>query len=63
MGDGALDTILGAMTARGLGPVWRGRRTRIEHGDLLFPGNFPRLREVGAMSDEPGGLFAMGISG
>jgi hypothetical protein len=49
VGDGALDTILGAMSARGLGPIWRGRRTRIEHGDLLFPGNFPRMREVGAM--------------
>jgi predicted amidohydrolase YtcJ len=49
VGDGALDTVLGALTDRGTGVLWRGRRTRIEHADLLFAGNFSRMRDAQAM--------------
>ncbi len=48
VGDGAVDDVLDNLTVFG-GPLWRGRRTRIEHADLLFPYNYPRMREVGAM--------------
>jgi predicted amidohydrolase YtcJ len=29
--------------------VWQGRRTRIEHGDLLFPWDFDRARDLGVV--------------
>lgn len=49
VGDGAIDTLLDALEASGGGEVWQGRRTRIEHADLLFPQNFPRMLATGAM--------------
>ncbi|WP_394850055.1 amidohydrolase [Pendulispora brunnea] len=47
VGDGALDDVLDA--ARSFGPrAWRGRRFRIEHGDLIFPQHFASLRSLEA---------------
>jgi hypothetical protein len=49
VGDGAIDEVLDAMEATGGAAVWNGRRTRIEHGDLLFSPNFDRMRDLGAV--------------
>jgi predicted amidohydrolase YtcJ len=49
VGDGAIDRILDTMEATGGHWAWSTRRTRIEHGDLLFPENFQRMRDLGAV--------------
>jgi predicted amidohydrolase YtcJ len=49
VGDGAIDRVLDAMEAAGGGGAWRHRRTRMEHGDLLFPANFDRVRDLGVV--------------
>lgn len=49
VGDAAIDRVLDGLEATGGAPVWKHRRTRIEHGELLFPGNFARMRDLGAM--------------
>jgi predicted amidohydrolase YtcJ len=49
VGDGAIEAILGSLESSGGGEVWDRRRTRIEHADLLFPENFARMRDNGAM--------------
>lgn len=49
VGDGAVDRILDAMEDTGGAPAWHHRRTRIEHGDLLFPWNFARARDLGVV--------------
>src|SRR3954447_14984259 len=49
VGDGAIDGILDAMEATGGAATWSARRTRIEHGDLLFAGNFARAKALGAV--------------
>jgi len=47
VGDGSIEHILGAMEATGGAEVWNGRRTRMEHGDLLFPENIARVADLG----------------
>jgi hypothetical protein len=47
VGDAAIDQVLDAMEDTGGAAVWHGRRTRIEHGDLLFPWDFGRARDLG----------------
>jgi len=49
VGDAAIDQVFDAMDDTGGARVWRGRRTRIEHGDLLFPWDFDRARELGVV--------------
>jgi predicted amidohydrolase YtcJ len=49
VGDGAINAVLGAMEDTGSPASWRPRRTRIEHGDLLFPADFERARELGVI--------------
>jgi predicted amidohydrolase YtcJ len=49
VGDAALEQVFDAMDDTGGARVWRGRRTRIEHGDLLFPWDFGRARELGVV--------------
>lgn len=49
VGDAAIDQVLDAMEDTGGAPVWQGRRTRIEHGDLLFPWDFSRARDLGVI--------------
>jgi hypothetical protein len=49
VGDGAIDRVLDAMEQTGGASVWQGRRTRIEHGDLLFPWDYDRARDLGVV--------------
>jgi predicted amidohydrolase YtcJ len=49
VGDAAIDQIFDAMDDTGGARVWSGRRTRIEHGDLLFPWDVGRARELGVV--------------
>ncbi|WP_438030102.1 amidohydrolase [Sorangium sp. So ce233] len=49
VGDEAIGRIFDAMEASGGPAAWHGRRTRIEHGDLLLPSDIARARELGAM--------------
>jgi predicted amidohydrolase YtcJ len=49
VGDGALDGILDNLDATGGDDAWEGRRTRLEHADMLFAPNFARMRRNGAM--------------
>lgn len=49
VGDAAIDQVFDAMDETGGARVWGGRRTRIEHGDLLFPWDFDRARELGVV--------------
>ncbi|MDB5213737.1 MAG: Exoenzyme regulatory protein AepA precursor, partial [Myxococcaceae bacterium] len=50
VGDGAIDEVLSAMEGTGGPGVWHDRRTRIEHGDLLFPSDFARAKRLGVVS-------------
>jgi predicted amidohydrolase YtcJ len=47
VGDAAIDQVLDAMDDTGGARTWQDRRTRIEHGDLLFPDSFARARQLG----------------
>ncbi|MEP7122647.1 MAG: amidohydrolase family protein [Byssovorax sp.] len=47
VGDAAIHQVLDAMEDTGTPASWRGRRTRIEHGDLLFPPDFDRAHDLG----------------
>jgi predicted amidohydrolase YtcJ len=49
VGDAAIGQVFDAMDDTGGARVWRGRRTRIEHGDLLFPWEFDRARDLGVI--------------
>lgn len=49
VGDGAIHAVLDAMEDTGSHASWRGRRTRIEHGDLLFPPDFDRAHDLGVV--------------
>jgi predicted amidohydrolase YtcJ len=60
VGDGAIDKVLDGMEAMGGHYFWSGRRTRIEHGDLLFPENFPRMIDLGAVIVQNPTHFTLG---
>lgn len=47
VGDGAIDSVLEAMLMTGGAPAWRNRRTRIEHGEMLFAGERDLARDLG----------------
>jgi len=49
VGDGAINEVLDAMEATGGPRAWHDRRTRIEHGDLLFQPDFKRAKELGVV--------------
>jgi hypothetical protein len=49
VGDGAIHAVLDAMEDTGTHASWRPRRTRIEHGDLLFPDDFARVHDLGVV--------------
>jgi predicted amidohydrolase YtcJ len=49
VGDGAIDAYLTALERTGLPEVWRDKRPRIEHGDLLFPDLLARARKLGVV--------------
>jgi len=49
VGDAAIAEIFDAMDETGGAEVWQGRRTRIEHGDLLFPWELDRARDLGVI--------------
>ena len=46
VGDAAIDAVLDALEASG-GEKWRPLRPRIEHGDMLEPAHFDRLKRFG----------------
>lgn len=46
VGDQAIDDVLTALEASG-GDAWRALRPRIEHGDMLEPGQFERAKALG----------------
>lgn len=47
VGDAAIGTLLDEMEELAPAAHWRSRRTRIEHGDLMFPADIPRVRDLG----------------
>ncbi len=49
VGDGAVDAVLDGLEQTGGPGAWAHRRPRIEHGDLLFPYNFDRARDLGVV--------------
>lgn len=49
VGDAAIEDILAALEGVAGPARWRHRRTRIEHGDLLMPHNFERVRDLGVV--------------
>ena len=59
VGDGAIDTLLDALDASGGHEVWSGRRTRIEHGDLLFSNNYARAASNGVTVVQNGRHLAL----
>jgi predicted amidohydrolase YtcJ len=48
VGDQAIDDVLTALEASG-GPAWTALRPRIEHGDMLEPGQFERAKTLGVI--------------
>lgn len=48
VGDAAIDAVLGALEQSG-GDAWQPLRPRIEHGDMLEPGQFERAKRFGVM--------------
>jgi predicted amidohydrolase YtcJ len=46
-GDRAVDLTLAALERAAPDSVWNSRRPRFEHGDLILPANFARLRNKG----------------
>ena len=49
IGDTALDAYLTALEKTGRPEVWRAKRPRIEHGDLMSPDVQARVRALGAV--------------
>ena len=48
VGDQAIDDVLAALEASG-GDAWRPLRPRIEHGDMLEPAHFDRVKRLGVI--------------
>ncbi len=49
VGDGAIDAYLTALEHAGLSEVWKRKRPRIEHGDLLTPDLIARVKALGVV--------------
>jgi predicted amidohydrolase YtcJ len=49
VGDRAIDEALGELERAAPAPVWRLRRPRIEHGDLIHPEQIDLARRLGAI--------------
>jgi predicted amidohydrolase YtcJ len=47
VGDASIGTLLDEMEEVAPATRWLGRRTRIEHGDLILPSDIPRVRDLG----------------
>ena len=69
MGDGAIGRVLDGLEASGGTDFWAARRTRIEHGDLLFADEFVRARALGVVVVQNpthlalAGVFAQRLTG
>jgi len=48
-GDGAIDAYVSAVEKAGLPEVWRAKRPRIEHGDMMAPDLIPRVKAMGML--------------
>jgi len=49
VGDAAISEVLDALEATGGEHAWRHRRTRIEHGDLMFADDIARAADLGVV--------------
>lgn len=49
VGDAAVGTLLDELEATAPAERWRGRRTRIEHGDLITPADVQRALDLGVV--------------
>ena len=49
VGDGAIDAYVTAIEKAGRPEVWRAKRPRIEHGDMLSPDLIARIRPLGVV--------------
>ena len=47
VGDGAIDAYVTAIEKAGRPEVWRGKRPRIEHGDMMPPDLIARVKAMG----------------
>ena len=47
VGDGAIDAYVTAIEKAGRAEVWRGKRPRIEHGDMMPPDLIARVKAMG----------------
>jgi predicted amidohydrolase YtcJ len=47
VGDRAIEAYLAALENGGLPEIWRRKRPRLEHGDMLMPDLIPRARAIG----------------
>jgi predicted amidohydrolase YtcJ len=62
VGDASVERLLDEMTALAPAAHWKGRRTRVEHGDLLFPAEFQRARDLGlVVAQNPTHLALTGL--
>jgi predicted amidohydrolase YtcJ len=59
VGDAAIGGVLDAMEATGSTGSWRNRRTRIEHGDLLFSSDIARAAQLGIVVVQNGTHLAL----
>jgi predicted amidohydrolase YtcJ len=48
-GDGAIETYVAAIERGGRPEVWRAKRPRIEHADMLAPDLIPRVKAMGML--------------
>lgn len=49
VGDGAIDAYLTALERAGSAEIWRRKRPRLEHGDMLTPDLMPRAQALGVV--------------
>lgn len=48
-GDGAIEALIRAVEGAGRPEVWKQKRPRIEHGDMLAPDLIPRVKAMGML--------------
>lgn len=48
-GDAAIEAYVGAVERAGRSEVWRDKRPRIEHGDMMAPDLIPRVKAMGML--------------